>query len=72
MALNMVRQRPISAAVIGDANRVSNECWLYLGPSELDGPFFLSSRRGGNPPAARWYAGNNQSSILGQTMASNR
>ena len=43
MALNIIFQRPISAAVIGDAKSVSNECCLFLGSSELDGPFFEHS-----------------------------
>ena len=46
MALIVVIQRPINAAVIGDANKVSNECCLFLGPSELDGPFFEQSLQG--------------------------
>ena len=46
MALIVVTQRPINAAVIGDAKRVSNELCVFLGPSELDGPFFEQSLEG--------------------------
>jgi hypothetical protein len=42
MALIVVTQRPINAAVIGDAKKVSNELCVFLGPPELDGPLFLS------------------------------